>query len=336
LRDRGQPTHDGLEDPGPEQGRLARGALRPASCAAHAVRPIPFEVGGAVIAPLIIGGLASGSLYALVGLALAIVLRATDIPNFAQGEMAMVSTFVAYSLLTDLGLGWGGAVVIALAFAALQGVLIQQIVIRPLIGGPVLSTVIATLGLNIVLHSLAGMIWGHQTYVFPTPLSAPPFHLFGVPIAAESALDIAVAVAVIIAFTLILKYSWEGIALRAASQNQTIARLMGISINRSFALAWGMGGLAGGLAGILIAPELFLDTNLMGALLIKGFAGGVLGGLGSLAGVFVGGLSLGVMENLVGAYLSPSFAEALTFLLIIAVLVVKPEGVFGHVRVRKV
>jgi len=289
-----------------------------------------------MIAPLIIGGLASGSLYALVGLAIVVVLRATDIPNFAQGEMAMVSTFVAYSLLAEEGLPWWAAVTLALVFAVVQGVVIQQIIIRPLIGGPVLSTVIATLGLNIVLHNLAGIIWGHQTYVFPPPVEAPPFSLLGVPVAVESALNVAVAVAVIIGFTAILKYTWEGIALRAASQNQTNARLVGISINRSFALAWGMGGLAGGLAGILIAPDLFLDTNMMGALLIKGFAGGVLGGLGSLAGVFAGGLSLGVIENLVGAYLSPSFADGFTFLLIIAVLVVMPEGVFGRVRRRKV
>ncbi len=290
-----------------------------------------------MISNLILGGLASGSLYALIGIAIVIVLRVTDIPNFAQGEMAMVSTFVAYWLLTDCGLPWWGAVALALLFAIVQGLAIQQLVIRPLIGGPVLSAVIATLGMNIVLNSLAGVIFGHQTYVFPSPVGdAPPVFIGSVPVALDSALNIAVAVGVIVAFTLLLKFTWTGMAMRAASQNQVVARLMGVSISRSFAIAWGMGGLAGGLAGILVAPALFLDTNMMGMLLIKGFAGGVLGGLGSLIGVFLGGLALGVTENIVGAYLSTSFAEALTFIIIIAVLVVMPEGVFGRVRARKV
>jgi branched-chain amino acid transport system permease protein len=290
-----------------------------------------------MITNLILGGLASGSLYALVGIAIAIVLRVTDIPNFAQGEMAMVSTFVAYWLLTDYGLTWWIAVSLAMGFAVLQGLAVQQLVIRPLIGGPVLSAVIATLGMNIVLNSLAGMIWGHQTYVFPSPLSvAPPIFVGGVPIAVDSVLNIAVALAVIVGFTLLLKFTWTGMAMRAASQNQVVARLMGVSVTKSFAIAWGLGGLAGGLAGVLVAPALFLDTNMMGMLLIKGFAGGVLGGLASLTGVFLGGLALGVMENVVGAYLSASFAEGLTFLLIIAVLIVMPEGVLGRVRLRKV
>src|SRR5262249_3671801 len=136
--------------------------------------------------------------------------------------------------------------------------------------------------------------------------------------------------------TLFLRFTWIGLGLRAASQNPTVARLMGVSIARSSAIAWGLGGLVGGIAGILVAPSLFLDTNLMGALPIKAFAGGVLGGLNSLIGVFVGCLALGVTENLAGAYVSPAFVEAMTFIVIIAVLVACPEGIFGRVRARKV
>lgn len=290
-----------------------------------------------MIASLIIGGLASGSLYALIGIAIAIVLRVTDVPNFAQGEMAMVSTFVAYELLHSYDLAWWLAILLSLVFAVVQGLIVQALVIRPLIGSPVLSAVIATLGVNIVLHSIAGLIWGHETHIFPSPLSdLPPLFIGDLPLPLDSAGNIAGALLVIIGFNLLLNYSWAGLALRATSQNQAVARLMGISVTRSFALAWGLGGLAGGLAGVLIAPAVFLDTNMMSALLIKGFAGGVLGGLSSLTGVFLGGLALGVAENLVGAYLSGSFSDALTFLVIIAVLVLRPEGLFGRVRVRKV
>jgi branched-chain amino acid transport system permease protein len=209
-------------------------------------------------------------------------------------------------------------------------------VIRPLIGSPVLSAIIATLGLNIVLNSVAGLIWGHQTFTFPSPFTfMPPFVIGGVPVPVTSVVNIAVALIIIIGLTLFLRFTWTGLGLRAASQNQTVARLMGISITRTSAIAWGLGGLVGGIAGILVAPALFLDTNLMGALLIKAFAGGVLGGLNSLIGVFLGCLALGVAENLSSAYVSPSFGEAVTFLIIIAVLIMRPEGVFGRVKVRK-
>ena len=289
-----------------------------------------------MVANLIVGGLAAGCLYAMVGIAIVIVLKITDIANFAQGEMAMVTTFFAYWLLDSVGLSWWQAVPIAVLFGLVQGIIIQQVVIRPLIGSPVLSAIIATLGLNIVLNSLAGLIWGHQTYTFPSPFAfSAPFMIGDVPVSVDSVVNIASGLAIVIGMTLFLRFTWTGLGLRAASQNPTVARLMGVSISRSSAIAWGLGGLIGGIAGILVAPSLFLDTNLMASLLIKAFAGGVLGGLNSLIGVFLGCLALGVAENLVGAYLSPSYGEAITFIVIIAVLIVRPEGVFGRVRVRK-
>jgi branched-chain amino acid transport system permease protein len=290
-----------------------------------------------MIANLIVGGIAAGCLYAMVGIAIVIVLNITDIANFAQGEMAMVTTFFAYWLFDSVGLPWWEAVSIAILFGLVQGIVIQQVVIRPLMGSPVLSAIIATLGLNIVLNSVAGLIWGHQTYTFPSPFAfSAPFMIGTVPVSVDSVVNICAGLAIVIAMTLFLRFTWTGLGLRAASQNPTVARMMGVSISRSSAIAWGLGGLVGGIAGILVAPSLFLDTNLMGALLIKAFAGGVLGGLNSLIGVFLGCLALGVTENLVGAYVSPAFGEAITFIIIIAVLIVRPEGIFGRVRARKV
>jgi branched-chain amino acid transport system permease protein len=288
-------------------------------------------------AELIIGGLASGSLYALIGIAVVLVLQATDVPNFAQGEMAMFSTFVAYTMLNTYSLSWWIALPAAIAFAALQGIVVQQLIIRPLLGSPTINAVIATLGLNMALHSIAGMIWGNLTNVFTSPVAdLPMLRLFGVNVSPDSALTILVSVAMIVVFTLILRHTRAGIALRAASQDQAVAKLMGISVSRSFALAWAMGSVAGLVAGILVAPILFLDVNLMAPLLIKGFAGAVLGGLSSLPGVFVGGLLLGVVENLLGAYVSGTFNEALSFILIIVVLIVAPAGIFGRVKSTKV
>jgi branched-chain amino acid transport system permease protein len=290
-----------------------------------------------VIANLVVGGLAAGCLYAMVGIAIVIVLNITDIANFAQGEMAMVTTFFAYWLLDSIGLSWWEAVSIAILFGLVQGIVIQQVVIRPLIGSPVLSAIIATLGLNIVLNSAAGMIWGHQTYTFPSPFAfSGPFMIGGVPVSVDSAVNIGAGLAVVVAMTVFLRFTWIGLGLRAASQNPTVARMMGISISRSSAIAWGLGGLVGGIAGILAAPSVFLDTNLMAALLIKAFAGGVLGGLHSPISVFLGCLALGVTENLTVAYGSPAFGEAIVFIIIIAVLVIRPQGVFGRIRRRKV
>jgi branched-chain amino acid transport system permease protein len=290
-----------------------------------------------MIADLIIGGLASGSLYALIGIAIVLVLQATDIPNFAQGEMAMFSTFIAYTLLNVYELSWWAVLPLTLAFSAVQGVVVQQLVIRPLLGTPTINAVIATLGLNMALHSIAGMIWGNQTHVFASPIAnLPVLKLFGVNVSPDSALTILVSVGMIVIFTMILRHTRAGMALRAASQNQSVARLMGIPISRSFALAWAMGSVAGAVAGLLVAPVLFLDVNMMGPLLIKGFAGAVLGGLASLSGVFIGGLLLGVVENLMGAYVSGSFGEALSFMLIIGVLIVAPAGIFGRVKSHKV
>ena len=154
----------------------------------------------------------------------------------------MFSTFVAYTILNRYGLSWWGVLPLTLVLAAIQGVIVQQVVIRPLLGAPVLNAVIATLGLNIALHSLAAMIWGAQTHVMQSPLAdVPNFKFFGVNVAPDSALSIVVSVAMILIFTLVLRHTRAGIALRAASQNQAVAKLMGIPINRAFAMAWAMG-----------------------------------------------------------------------------------------------
>src|SRR5580692_6855781 len=162
-----------------------------------------------MIANLVVGGLAAGCLYAMVGIAIVIVLNITDIANFAQGEMAMLATFFAYWLMDSLGLPWWQAVSLAILFGLMQGVVVQQVVIRPLIGGPVLSAIIATLGLNVVLNSIAGMIWGHQTYTFPSPFAfSAPFIIGGVPVAVDSVVNLAVALVIIVALTLFLRFTW--------------------------------------------------------------------------------------------------------------------------------
>src|SRR6185312_11138829 len=152
--------------------------------------------------------------------------------------------FFAYWLLEGVGLSWWEAIPIAILFGLIQGVVIQQVVIRPLIGSPVLSAIIATLGLNIVLNSMAGLIWGHQTYTFPSPFAfSAPFMIGSIPVSVDSVVNIAAGLAIVIAMTWFLRFTWIGLGLRAASQNPTVARMMGVSISRTSAIAWGLGGL---------------------------------------------------------------------------------------------
>ncbi len=281
-------------------------------------------------------GLSSGSSYALLALGLALIFITSGILNFAQGEMAMVSSFVAYTFMVGLQFPFWLSVLATLIFAAIFGILVERIVIRPLLGAPVLSIVIATLGLNIFFNNIAKNIWGSGSYSFPTPISNESITVFGVSVSPINIVVIGVTLVMMLLLFLFLKFSRLGIALRATAQEHNIAILMGVRPATIYRLTWMMGSMLGALAGVLLAPIIFLDTNMMVSILIKAFAGAVLGGLGSLPGVVIGGMGLGVMENLVAAYIHSGMKEALALVVIIAVLLIRPNGLFGKRSQRKV
>lgn len=288
-----------------------------------------------ILAQQIISGLATGSLYALAALGLVLIFKTTDVVNFAQGEMAMFGTFIMFTLLKTAGLPYWGAFVLALAFAFLMGAAIERVVLRPLAHAPLISVLIATLGLMQIINGVAGWIWGYQAKAFPTAVSGSPIKLGSLVITLPDLVNFVVSLVVMTGFFLLFRFTKLGVAMRAVAENRVAARLMGIPTDRILSLTWGLGGVLAATAGILIAPVTNLDINMMSEMQIKAFTAAVLGGFTSLPGAVVGGLTLGVLENVVGQFV-PQLKTPFAFGLIVLVLVIKPTGLMGTVQRKKV
>lgn len=284
----------------------------------------------------ILGGLSAGSLYGLAALGLTAVFKTTGLVNFAQGDMAMVSTFIAFTLLTALGMPYSIVFLLAIVFAALFGAALERGLIRPQLRKPHVSQIMVTLGLSMILNGLAGLTWGFEPQPFKAPLGSEPIRFAGLAVSKNSLLIFAVAAVLMLAMYLFFKYTLAGIALRATAQNASAARLMGIPIGAVFSLSWAVAGILSAVAGILVAPSTTLDPNFMAEVAIKAFAGGILGGFNSLPGAVVGGLFLGVLENLVAGYISTEMKSVFAFSLILLVLVIRPYGLLGSPPGKKV
>jgi branched-chain amino acid transport system permease protein len=287
-------------------------------------------------AQLAISGLALGSIYALLGLGLVLIHKATDVVNFAQGEIAMFMTFVAFALLVRGGLPlWLVFLVAPLVGALLSGVT-EHIVMRPIADGPPVNALIATIGLWIVFNNAAGWIWGFDPYRFPSLFPADTIEVLGVRISENSIGVIAVSFAIMIALYVFFEFTREGTAMRAASMNRRAAQLMGIRVSRVSFLAWAVAGAIGTVCGMLVAPTLFLDFEMMVTVLLKSFAGAILGGFNSLPGAVLGCLMLGMAETFFGGYVSTAFKDSFAFVVIVGVLMFRPTGLFSRAMVKKV
>ncbi|MGI6132232.1 MAG: branched-chain amino acid ABC transporter permease [Bacillota bacterium] len=284
----------------------------------------------------VVSGLAAGCLYALAALGLVLIYRTMDIVNFAHGEMAMVSTFMAHTFLVRLGFSYIPAALGALIFAFIFGMAVERIFLRPIQGGPLISLMIMTLGLFMVLNGAAGWVWGFDPVSFPRAVQGRPIWIGDLIITRDSILVLAVTIAMALALYLVLRFTMAGIAIRATSQNSRAARLMGVPVPKVYALTWGISAVLGAVAGILIAPTTFLSPSMMAEVQIKAFTAAVLGGFSSLPGAVVGGLLLGVLENLVAGYISTELKSTFAFALIVVVLFIRPSGLLGTPPKRKV
>ena len=287
----------------------------------------------------VVAGLASGSIYAALALALVLIHRATGIINFAQGEMATLSTYFAWTLTTNHGWGYWPAFACTLAVSFLGGAAVHQTIIRPNEKGSVLRVVIVTIGLLILINGLVILIWGGEVRAVQSPFPAGTTQIAGVAITTADIGTIAVVLATVAALWLLFQYTTLGLAMRAAAVNPAEARLVGVRVTWMLSLGWGLAAALGAVAGMLAAPSVFLDPNLMAALLIYAFAAAVLGGIDSPLGAVVGGLTLGVGLNLIGTYIDFVGADLrlpVALLVILVVLVVKPTGIFGKAEVRRV
>lgn len=288
-------------------------------------------------------GLSTGSLYAIIALGLVLIYRSTGVVNFAQGEMAMFMTFIAWSIWNwneNFWFAFFAVVIISFVF----GALIEMIAIRPVETGPVLNPIIVTIGLVLVIDSLALRIWQGQPKPFPSPSA-----IFGVNLFKGSPLSIGPAdisrtnvgvffMALLIMFLIYLFFNRTrvGLAMRGTAQNRVAGSLVGIRVGRMLALGWGLSAMVGAVAGMLLAPTLFLSPTMMAGALLFAFAAAVLGGLDSPVGAIVGGLTMGVVQNMAGTYIGSNIDITVAFLVIIAILLVRPRGLFGRKAIQRV
>lgn len=284
-------------------------------------------------------GLATGSVYAALALAIVLVYQTTSVVNFGQGEMAMFTTFIGWSLLTQMA--YWPAFLLVLLCAAFMGVVLERLAMRPVGGAPALNAVIMTVGLFTFLNSVALWRWGGMPKPFPTPalFKGSPLAIGTITISRLNIGIFCTAVLIMVLLFLFLSRTKWGLGMRATAQNRVAAGLVGVPVGRMLTLGWGLAAAVGAVAGMLLAPILSLQPSMMFGVLIFAFASAVLGGLNSLPGAIVGGLTLGVAQNLASTYVSPhtgSIDITVAFALIVFVLVVRPTGLLGREVKRRV
>jgi branched-chain amino acid transport system permease protein len=284
-----------------------------------------------------LSGVVFGMIYAAIALSLVLIWRGTRLLNFAQGGMAMLTTFVAIEVIYKTNSYWAGFLA-ALAAGLLLGAVSELAVVRPTVGKPELNSVIVTIGLLILIEGLAGIFFGGQYRSFPAAFSIKGLRVGSTPLGVSRS-DVFTALAVL-AVTLILavtfRYTSAGLRMRAAAFNATVARLSGIRVARVLTVGWALAGLLGALAGVLVSPSTFLYPNSMDAIFVLGFTAAVIGGLDSAVGAVVGGLLLGIALSYVGGYLNSDLTSLVALGILVAVLMIRPNGLFATARMRRV
>jgi branched-chain amino acid transport system permease protein len=282
----------------------------------------------------ILAGLATGGIYASLALALVMIYQATHLVNFAQGEMAMFTTYIAWSLV-NAGMPYWLAFVLTVLFALVFGVLVERLVIRPVEAAPVLAVVVVFIALLVILNSVTGWIYTYTIKSFPSPF--PKEMALGRFMSPHEVGAIGVTLLVLAALYAFFRYTPLGLAMRAAAQNPESSRLVGIRVGWMLALGWGLAAAIGGVAGMMVAPIVYLDPNMMGGVLLYAFAAALVGGIDSPGGAVLGGFLVGVLENVLGAFvIGNELKLSVALVLIVGVLLVRPSGFFGSVHVTRV
>ena len=285
----------------------------------------------------VVSGLASGGIYGLLALAIVLIHRSTGVINFAQGELATLSAFLCWTLMNH---GWAfwPAFGATLLLSFIGGAALEVAVIRPIQNGPLLGVVILTIGLLIAVNGLDTWIWGGAARQFHGPFSTAPIRIGGVAFSKQDLGVIAVAIVAVVLIGFLFTRTRLGLGLRAAAVNPVESRLVGIRVAAMLAIGWGLAAALGAIAGVMAAPSLFLEPNMMQTVLLYGFAAAVLGGMDSPVGAVVGGLLIGVLLNLAGTYIHWIGGElrlATALAVILAVLLLRPAGLFGRAAVRR-
>ncbi len=288
---------------------------------------------------LFASGIAVGCLYALIALGFVLIIKATDILNFAHGEIIMISSLLCYFLMAKYHFSFLTASLVTVLIAALLGVLTERLVLRPMLGEPIFAVVMITIGLSIFLRSLAGIIFGHDNYVFPSPFPKEPMNLAGITLSMTQIWVMISTAILVVFFFIFFKYSRMGLAMRGTANNQETALLMGISTKRVFAMVWGIAFVTAAIAGIFLANVMVVNIGLTFTA-ISAFPAIILGGLESIPGAIIGGLAIGVIENLAGGYLDQMIGggvkDVTPFVVLFLMLMFKPYGLFGKEEIERV
>jgi branched-chain amino acid transport system permease protein len=286
---------------------------------------------------LIASGVAQGCIYGLIALGFVLIYKATETVNFAQGDLMMVGGFLGLTGTLALGLPFWAAFVAALAVMFFFGMALERAVLRPLLGQPAFTVVMATIGVGFLARGLVTMIpeWGTDTHVLPVPYKDEIVQVGGLVLSMEHLVVIAVTALLILGLYLLFKHTRIGIAMQATSQNQLAAFYMGIPVRRINMLIWGISAAVSACAGLLLAPITFVHAN-MGFIGLKAFPAAVVGGFGSIPGALVGGLIIGIVETLAGFYLPEGFKDIAAYIVVLVMLAVKPNGLFGENLRKKV
>lgn len=287
------------------------------------------------ILQLLISGISLGCVYGLVALGFVLIYKATEMVNFAQGEMMMLGAFLGFTYINVLGLPFLLGVLATITSMAIIGIVLERVVLRPMIGEPPFATLMITIGLGFILRAVAGAIWGNDPKSISSPYSGGVFRYGDLAIGYENLAVIAGTLVLCIALFLFFRSTRLGIAMQAASQNQLAAFYVGIPVKRTFSIVWALSACIAATAGILVAPITLIDP-MMGFVSIKAFAAAIVGGFGSLPGALIGGLIIGIAEQFAGLYGPPGSADMTAYVILLAMLFIRPEGIFATMQQKKV
>ncbi|MFN3742331.1 MAG: branched-chain amino acid ABC transporter permease [Anaerolineales bacterium] len=284
---------------------------------------------------LTLTGLTNGAILALAALGFVLIYKSSDVINFAQGEFLLIGAYLIYAMVAQVGLHWTLGMVITLLIAVLLGVLIERLILRPMIGEPVISIIMVTIGLSSILRAIVSAIWGNLPRAFPPFIPSQPVNILGASVGADRLWAILIAVAMLGIFTFFFRKSKEGVAMRAVADDQPAALSMGISVSRVFAWAWAIAAVSAAIGGALVANIVGVGPELSNFGL-RVFPVVILGGLDSIPGAILGGIIIGLLETYTGGYIGQGLNQVLPFIVLIVILMVRPYGLFGQEIIERV
>jgi branched-chain amino acid transport system permease protein len=287
---------------------------------------------------LALSGIANGAIFALVALGFVLIYKSSDVINFAQGELLLIGAYLTYAMVEQFGLWWPVGVIVAVVLAAVVGVLIEQLVLRPLIGEPVISVIMVTIGLSSLLRAIVGAIWGTTPRPAPQFLPTDTVTILGANVSIDRIWAFVLAITLFVILTLFFRYSREGIAMRAVADDQQAALSMGISVKKVWAVAWAIAAITAAVGGILLMSIFGGVSGTIARVGLIVFPVVILGGLDSIPGAIIGGLIIGLLQSFAGGYLPPEWGlgEVIPFIVLLLILLVRPYGLFGQRIIERV